>query len=123
MRRRPGWTLIKVAFRVALMLMTASLFLCRDVASPTAMAAVPLGLPIPFVELDARRRASGPYPRCVRFGDPRVEPTRLRPLAALADLALLSAALLGGAGLLGVGWRDGRAAEGRGRDRDAADGD
>ena len=100
--RAPSWTLVKVSVRLALILMTLSLFACTDVESPAGMERVALGLPIPFVVQDARRHASGPYPRCVRLADPRLDPTRLRPLAALADLALLSFGLMAAARALGL---------------------
>ena len=74
--------------------MTLSLFACREVTSADGMADVRLGLPIPFVSVDARGRPPATFPRCVRLGDPRRAPVRLRPLAAFADLALLTAALV-----------------------------
>ena len=103
--RRPTWTLVKVSVRLALILMTLSLALCREVRTPEALESVALGLPVPFVTLDARRLATEGPPRCVRFGRPRVDPMRLRPWGALASLVSLTLALVVAARALGLGWR------------------
>ena len=92
--RAPSWALCKVSLRLALILMTCSLFLCREVHSPEELTAVPLGLPIPFVTLDASARAPSEYPACLGFGNPHDDSMRLRPLAALADLLLLTSLLV-----------------------------
>ena len=102
--RRPSWTLVKVSVRLALILMTLSLALCREVRTPEALESVALGLPVPFVTLDARRLASEELPRCVRFGHPRVDPMRLRPWSALASFVCLTVALVAAARPLGLGW-------------------
>ena len=107
--RAPSWTLAKVSLRLALILMTLSLFAPVEVDSPAGMERVAFGLPVPFVVQDARRYASGAYPRRVRLADPRQDPTRLRPLAALADLVLLTLGLMAAARALGVDRAAGRA--------------
>ena len=112
--RRPTWTLVKVSVRLALILMTLSLALCREVRTPEALESVALGLPVPFVTLDARRLGAEGLPRCVRFGRPRVDPMRLRPRGALASLVSLTLALVVAARALGLGWRP-RGGAGAGR--------
>ena len=110
-RRSPDRTLLKVAFRVALILMTLSLLPCHRVGSRAELAEVPFGLPLPFVTLDARQRPPPEYPARVCLGDPRLAPTRLGPLAALADLVLLTAFVIGAVRLvraLRAGGREGR---------------
>lgn len=104
----PGWTLVKVSVRLALILMVASLFPCTDVESPQELRNVPLGLPLPFVVMDAGRLDGTGFPQCVRFSSPRVDPMRLRPLPAVLDLVLLSAAVMAVARVMGTGWRPGR---------------
>ena len=91
---RPSWTLCKISLRLALILMTCSLFVCKEVRSPEELGRVALGLPIPFVTLDASRQAPAEYPHCLGFGNPHADTMRLRPLAAVADLALLTLALM-----------------------------
>ena len=91
---RPSWTLCKVSLRLALILMTCSLFVCKEVRSPAELGHVALGLPIPFVTLDASGYAPAEYPRCFGFGNPHADVMRLRPLAAVANLALLTLALM-----------------------------
>lgn len=92
--RSPDRTLVKIAFRLALIAMTLSLFPCREVDSAAELSAVGFGLPIPFVTLDARQRAPPAYPARLCLGDPRRAPTRLHPLAALADLLSLMALVI-----------------------------
>ncbi len=108
-RRRalvPGWTLVKVTFRLALMLMTGSLLLPTEVGSPDELGEVAFGWPVPFLVQDARRHAPPAYPARMRMGDPRAEPTTLRPAGALADVVLLMLALMLVARALGIGWRE-----------------
>ena len=100
----PTWTLWKVSVRLALILMTLSLFVCREVSAPEELGEVALGLPVPFVILDARRHAPPEYPQCYRFGNPHEDSMRLRPLAALADLVMLTLSLVVAARALGIGW-------------------
>lgn len=111
----PTWTLVKVSVRVALILMTLSLLPCEKVRSPEALAEVVLGLPVPFVAVDARRLESRGFPQCVGFGRPRVDPMRLRPLAALASLASLTLAVMLVARLAGIGWTTDAHRDGAGR--------
>ena len=105
MRRRPTWTLVKLSVRLALILMVASLLLCSRPEPGSGLERVPFGLPVAFVVLDARGSAAGPS-GCVRLGDPRTRPVRLRPAAGLASLALVAGALVGLAGAFGIGWRE-----------------
>lgn len=105
----PTWTLWKVSIRLALILMTCSLFVCKEVRSPQELRSVPLGLPVPFLVLDARRYALSDYPQCFRFGNRHADPMRLKPLAALASVLLLTLTLVALARVLGVGWSPGNA--------------
>ena len=93
-----------MSFRVALMLMTGSLFLCAKVGSEEELRGVPFGLPIPFVALDARESRPAAYPACLHLANPRDGSVRLRPLPALADLVLLTLGLTLAARAFGVGW-------------------
>jgi len=116
----PSWTLWKVALRLALILMTLSLFPCRTVESPDDVAAVPFGSPIPFIVLDARDAGPAVFPARLCFGDPRRRPTRLLPLPALADLVLLtlaSVALIRAFTEVRSRWRRHRSARRRQADR------
>ena len=112
---RPSWTLCKISLRLALILMTCSLFVCKEVRSPEELGRVALGLPIPFVTLDASRHAPAEYPHCFGFGNPHADVMRLRPLAAVVDLTLLTLALMVAARLV-------RPVSGRGNPSGADDG-
>ena len=84
-------TLGAVPFAVAIMV--ATLFVCVEVEDQEAMGDIELGLPIPFVALDARRYTPDVFPQCFALGSPWEDPMRLMPLRAALGVLILSLAL------------------------------